>query len=137
MLERLPHEFQRRRPIIAITRRRIGVTIGLLVLSALTARHAIADGEKGSITTAVASISWGPGPHIRLYKSNGDHVTEKAWDGNGPWYIGALNVPGQAVTATSWLDPAVHIRVYVIDAGALMEYCWDDVGPWYRGGRRL
>jgi hypothetical protein len=117
--------------------RRGGVGVGFVVLSAFLAGHAVADVETRPVTTSVASLSWGPGAHIRVYKSNGDRVTEMAWDGSGPWYIGGLSVPGQAVTATSWVERAVHIRVYVIDRGAVVEYCWDGDGPWYRGGHRL
>jgi hypothetical protein len=129
--------FHRRRSVIASTRRGAAVGIGLAVLSAIPAGRATAEGGKTSVTTAVAATSWAPGPHLRVYRSNGDRVTERAWDGNGPWYAGAFDVPGQTVTATSWLDPAIHIRVYVIDRGAAIEYCWDGSGPWYRGARPL
>ena len=121
---------------MAITRRGLAVGIGLVVLTTFTAGHAIADGgEKGSVATAVASISWSPGPHIRVYKSDGDRVTEKAWDGSGPWQTGGLNVPGQTVTATSWLDPAIHIRV----TSSMRAHSPSTAGwwrPWFKGGYR-
>ncbi len=119
-----------------ITRRGLAVITGLAVVGILVTGYAAAQKVLQSSTSSsrsIASVSWTPGSHIRVYSSDGGKVTEKGWDGNGPWYAGGFNAPGQAVTATSWLDPAVHIRVYIVDDGSTVEYCWDDAGPWYKG----
>jgi hypothetical protein len=108
----------------------LAVCVSTLAIHLATAQVAI----KGDPpTSAVAALSWGPGAHIRVYRSDGDRVTETGWDGKGPWYDGAFAVPGQSVSATEWTDDAVHIRVYVINNGRMSEYCWDANGPWYRG----
>ena len=90
MLKRLPNQFRWRNPNTAITRRGVVAGIGLVVLSSLTAGDAIAEGKSGSTTTAVTSIAWGPGPQIWVYKSDGDQIIGKAWDGNGPGTLAHL-----------------------------------------------
>jgi hypothetical protein len=89
------------------------------------------EGRKMSVSTAV--VSWTPGTHLRVYKTDGKTVTEKCWDGSGPWYTGAFSSPGQGVSGTAWVDPELHIRLYITDGSKVVEHCWDGGGPWYVG----
>ncbi|HEV2707158.1 MAG TPA: hypothetical protein VGV59_14650 [Pyrinomonadaceae bacterium] len=82
----------------------------------------------------VSAVSWfDTQTHLRVYKSNGQTVTEQAYDGS--WYTGGFSQQGTTVGATSWLDSGgqIHIRVYVGNsAGKITEYCWDK-DKWYVG----
>jgi len=77
--------------------------------------------------------------HIRVYTvGEGGKITERCWDGSGPWYTGAFtneNVSAtSAPTATSWVDGnGAHVRVYVPKASDITEYCWDVNRTWYKG----
>jgi Fungal fucose-specific lectin len=84
------------------------------------------------MSTAATSFVSG-GLHLRMYSSDGVTITEKCWDKDGPWYVGAFKGLGQYVSATSWVDSTIHIRVYCTNAGVTTEYCWDGDGPWYKG----
>jgi hypothetical protein len=121
-----------------LTRRVATTTASLALLGAIATSGAHAqgtvNGSTTSSTSAIAVISWSPGPHIRVYRSDGNRVTESGYDGNGPWYVGGLSVPGEEVAATSWTDTTIHIRVYVVSNGVTTEYGWDANGPWYKGG---
>lgn len=83
----------------------------------------------------VSATSWVEnGPHLRVYRSNGDTITERGYDGG--WYNGGFSAQGVTVGSTSWLeDGEIHIRVYVGDGaeGPIREYCWDHES-WYMGG---
>lgn len=82
---------------------------------------------------SVSAVSWFDNqPHLRVYKGDGQAVTEEAYDGS--WYKGAFSQKGTTVGATSWLDGGqIHIRVYVRDnSGKVTEYCWDK-DKWYKG----
>jgi len=95
--------------------------------ASLPASHAVAQ-------TTTATISWAPGGHIRVYTCDAANVTEKGWDGEGPWHVGSFKAQGRAVSATSWVDNGVHICVYVTDDGShVVEHAWDGAGPWYIG----
>lgn len=83
----------------------------------------------------VSATSWVEnGPHLRVYRSDQDRITERAYDGS--WYTGLFTAQGQTVGATSWLDSSnqIHIRVYVGNGsrGPITEHCWD-TDNWYVG----
>jgi len=82
----------------------------------------------------VSAVSWFDNQvHLRVYKGDGQTVTEEAYDGK--WYKGAFSQKGTTVGATSWLDGGqIHIRVYVGSGtnGKITEYCWDK-DKWYVG----
>jgi Fungal fucose-specific lectin len=85
----------------------------------------------------VSAVSWFDGKsHLRVYKGDGNNVTEQCWDGSG-WYKGGFSQKGTTVGATSWLDGGgqIHIRVYVGSGtnAKITEYCWDK-DKWYVGG---
>jgi hypothetical protein len=86
----------------------------------------------------VSATSWQEnGTRLRVYRSDGYNVTERAYDG-GDWYTGSLSVQGVTVGSTSWLEGnQVHIRVYIGNgsSGPITEYCWDS-SSWYVGGFR-
>jgi Fungal fucose-specific lectin len=86
-----------------------------------------------NFNNSTAVVSWG-NVSLRVYSSDGQNVTEKCWDGGGPWYVGAMKAVGQSVGAASWLDTGgqIHIRVYVSNQGKIVEYCWDK-DTWYVG----
>lgn len=83
---------------------------------------------------AVSATSWVEnGVHLRVYRSVGDKIDERAYDGS--WYTGAFSAQGETVGATSWLEGSqIHIRVYVGDGfhGPITEHCWDS-NSWYIG----
>jgi hypothetical protein len=82
----------------------------------------------------LSAVSWFDNqPHLRIYKSDGQNVTEQGYDGN--WYTGGFSQQGSTVGATSWIDGGGqhHIRVYVGNNGTITEYCWD-TNKWYVGG---
>lgn len=90
---------------------------------------------------ATASVSWVDSAgtiHIRVYSTDGYHVTERCWDGNG-WYDGAFKAPGQAVSATCWLwNDRSNIRVYCTYEDKTVEWCVDSGGAdWYQGAYTL
>lgn len=85
----------------------------------------------------VSGTSWfASGPHLRIYTSHNGAITEQCWDGDGPWYKGALTgqANGETVGSTSWLDSSgqIHIRVYVAADNKIIEKCWDK-DEWYTG----
>ena len=87
----------------------------------------------------VSAVSWidsQNNPHLRVYTSNGQTISEQAYDGS--WYAGAFSAPGTTVGATSWLDSSgqIHLRVYVAtkpNDGPIVEYAYDDSNGWYTG----
>jgi Fungal fucose-specific lectin len=83
----------------------------------------------------VSATSWVEnGPYLRVYRSDDDAITERAYDGSG-WYNGAFSAPGVTVGATSWLEGGqIYIRVYVGNGSErpITEHCWDGNG-WYVG----
>ena len=85
----------------------------------------------------VSATSWQEnGPHLRVYRSDGGTITERAYDGN--WYNGAFSAQGVTVGSTSWIEGSqIHIRVYVAggSSGPVTEYCWDP-DSWYVGAFR-
>ena len=84
------------KPTTSISRG-FGLTMAFAGLVALLpASNAVAQ-------TTTAAISWAPGGHIRVYTCDGTNVTEKGWDGEGPWYVGSFKAQGRAVSATSWV----------------------------------
>lgn len=90
------------------------------------------------MTGFVSAVSWNDSsnnPHLRVYTSKGQTVSEMAYDGS--WYVGGFSQSGTTVGATSWLDGngQIHIRVYVATKqgdGPIVEYCWDS-NSWYVG----
>ena len=80
-----------------------------------------------------SAVSWSDKQvHLRVYKVDGNHVTEEAFDGS--WKKGGFSQQGTTVGATSWVDGGqIHLRVYVGNAGTVKEYCWDK-DKWYVGG---
>lgn len=85
----------------------------------------------------VSATSWQEnGPHLRVYSSEDNQITERAYDGS--WYTGAFSNRGVTVGSTSWLEGGqIHIRVYVGGGveGPITEYCWDS-DQWYVGAYR-
>ena len=91
-----------------------------------------------SFPSATASISWldsSGNTMIRVYSSDGYHVTEQAWDG-GSWSATGFKQPGADVSATCQLRTGgtAWIRVYCTGEEKTVEWCSDDGSTWYQGG---
>ena len=83
-------------------------------------------------TAAVNWVDSGGTFHLRVYSTDGYHVTERCWDGSG-WSNGGFAQAGSAVSATSWSAQGnVYIRVYCTFEDKTVEWCWDGSG-WYQG----
>ena len=89
------------------------------------------------MSRSVDAISWyTPKENIRVYSSDGTHVTERFIENGSPWETGEFRAEGVTVGATSWMDGVgIHIRVYVGDGhgGPIVEHCYD-MKDWYVGG---
>lgn len=88
----------------------------------------------------VSTISWfDNNPHIRVYKGNGQTITEARLDSGESWTKGTFSQQGTTVGAISWLDGSdqIHIRVYVGSGptDTITEYRWDNdnQGSWNVG----
>ena len=87
-------------------------------------------------TTASATVSWFDGvQHTRVYRSDGDTITDRCWDGT-EWIDGVFSQPGSHVSASHWVDGSnlPYIRIYCTSAEQTVEWCCDAGGAWYVGG---
>lgn len=83
-----------------------------------------------------ASVSWldgGGTVHIRVYSTDGYHVTERCWDGSS-WADGEFKAQGGQVSATCWQSQSgVSLRVYCNFEDKTVEWCSDPGTGWYQG----
>jgi hypothetical protein len=87
-----------------------------------------------NLTAAVTWTDTGGAVHIRVYSSDGYTVTERCFDGGGPWTDGAFKAAGSQVSAICWQDSAgAHLRVYCTFEDSTTEWCADANANWYQG----
>ena len=92
--------------------------------------------DNPNLPIGTASVSWqdGGGLHIRVYSTDGYHVSERCWD-NGAWTSSSFSAQASAVSATCWLNgSSASIRVYCTFEDKTTELCLDPGGGWYVGG---
>ena len=93
--------------------------------------------DEFSYPIGTAAISWfdsSGGLHIRVYSTDGYHVTERCMDPEGGWKTGAFAEAGSQVSATCWNDgEGVHLRVYCTFQDATIEWCNDPGKGWTKG----
>ena len=89
-----------------------------------------------SFPIATAAINWsdaGGQLHIRVYSSDGYHVSERCNDGQG-WTTGEFRQSGSDVSATCWnADDGIHLRVYCTFQDKTIEWCNDPGTGWTQG----
>ena len=90
-----------------------------------------------SFPIATAAINWLDADgqlQVRVYSSDGYHVTERCRTGDGAWTTGEFSGTGSAVSATCWTgDDGVHIRVYCTGQDKTVEWCNDPGTGWTEG----
>jgi hypothetical protein len=96
----------------------------------------------GTPVTSIAAVCWQKdGTHVRIYRSDGQTVSEYAWDPSGGWTngsnmfgaVGGINV----VSAISWVNGGtVNIRLHTSDnRGEITVYGSSDGGQSWENWR--